>query len=308
MPKKGENISLTSYDDLFETDESRAESQLERVQNIPVRELVPFKNHPFKVLDDEAMLRTTESIAEYGVLTPLIARPLDHGGYEIISGHRRAHAAELAGLAEVPVLVRDMDDDAATVLMVDSNLQRENILPSERAFAYKMKLEAMKHQGSRSDLTSSQVGTKLRTDQVMAKELGESRNQIQRYIRLTNLVPDLLDLVDCKQISFNPAVELSYLSPEEQETFLQAMDEVQAAPSLSQAQRLKRLAQEGNFTMDAAREILNEVKKGDLERVTFRNEQLRRFFPRSYTAQQMQDTIIKLLDQWQKKKSREHER
>lgn len=201
-----------------------------------------------------------------------------------------------------------MDDDAATVLMVDSNLQRENILPSERAFAYKMKLEAMKHQGSRSDLTSSQVGTKLRTDQVMAKELGESRNQIQRYIRLTNLVPDLLDLVDCKQISFNPAVELSYLSPEEQETFLQAMDEVQAAPSLSQAQRLKKLAQEGNFTMDAAREILNEVKKGDLERVTFRNEQLRRFFPRSYTAQQMQDTIIKLLDQWQKKKSREHER
>ena len=308
MPKKGENISLTSYDDLFETDESRAESQLERVQNIPVRELVPFKNHPFKVLDDEAMLRTTESIAEYGVLTPLIARPLDHGGYEIISGHRRAHAAELAGLSEVPVLVRDMDDDAATVLMVDSNLQRENILPSERAFAYKMKLEAMKHQGSRSDLTSSQVGTKLRTDQVMAKELGESRNQIQRYIRLTNLVPDLLDLVDCKQISFNPAVELSYLSPEEQETFLQAMDEVQAAPSLSQAQRLKKLAQEGNFTMDAAREILNEVKKGDLERVTFRNEQLRRFFPRSYTAQQMQDTIIKQLDQWQKKKSREHER
>lgn len=308
MPKKGENISLTSYDDLFETDESRAESQLERVQNIPVRELVPFKNHPFKVLDDEAMLRTTESIAEYGVLTPLIARPLDHGGYEIISGHRRAHAAELAGLSEVPVLVRDLDDDAATVLMVDSNLQRENILPSERAFAYKMKLEAMKHQGSRSDLTSSQVGTKLRTDQVMAKELGESRNQIQRYIRLTNLVPDLLDLVDCKQISFNPAVELSYLSPEEQETFLQAMDEVQAAPSLSQAQRLKKLAQEGNFTMDAAREILNEVKKGDLERVTFRNEQLRRFFPRSYTAQQMQDTIIKLLDQWQKKKSREHER
>ena len=308
MPKKGENISLTSYDDLFETDESRAESQLERVQNIPVRELIPFKNHPFKVLDDEAMLRTTESIAEYGVLTPLIARPLDHGGYEIISGHRRAHAAELAGLSEVPVLVRDMDDDAATVLMVDSNLQRENILPSERAFAYKMKLEAMKHQGARSDLTSSQVGTKLRTDQVMAKELGESRNQIQRYIRLTNLVPDLLDLVDCKQISFNPAVELSYLSPEEQETFLQAMDEVQAAPSLSQAQRLKKLAQEGNFTMDAAREILNEVKKGDLERVTFRNEQLRRYFPRSYTAQQMQDTIIKLLDQWQKKKSREHER
>lgn len=309
MPKKGENISLTSYDDLFETDESRAESQLERVQNIPVRELVPFKNHPFKVLDDEAMLRTTESIAEYGVLTPLIARPLDHGGYEIISGHRRAHAAELAGLAEVPVLVRDMDDDAATVLMVDSNLQRENILPSERAFAYKMKLEAMKHQGSRSDLTLGQVVPKFkRSTEAIAEGTGESYKQVQRYIRLTNLVPDLLDLVDCKQISFNPAVELSYLSPEEQETFLQAMDEVQAAPSLSQAQRLKKLAQEGNFTMDAAREIMNEVKKGDLERVTFRNEQLRRFFPRSYTAQQMQDTIIKLLDQWQKKKSREHER
>ena len=308
MPKKGENISLTSYDDLFETDESRAESQLERVQNIPVRELVPFKNHPFKVLDDEAMLRTTESIAEYGVLTPLIARPLDHGGYEIISGHRRAHAAELAGLAEVPVLVRDMDDDAATVLMVDSNLQRENILPSERAFAYKMKLEALNHQGQRSDLTSVQVEQKSNARSILAKETGSSEATIFRFIRLTNLVPDLLELVDCKQISFNPAVELSYLSPEEQETFLQAMDEVQAAPSLSQAQRLKKLAQEGNFTMDAAREILNEVKKGDLERVTFRNEQLRRFFPRSYTAQQMQDTIIKLLDQWQKKKSREHER
>ena len=308
MPKKGENISLTSYDDLFETDESRAESQLERVQNIPVRELIPFKNHPFKVLDDEAMLRTTESIAEYGVLTPLIARPLDHGGYEIISGHRRAHAAELAGLAEVPVLVRDMDDDAATVLMVDSNLQRENILPSERAFAYKMKLEALNHQGQRSDLTSVQVEQKSNARSILAKETGSSEATIFRFIRLTNLVPDLLDLVDCKQISFNPAVELSYLSPEEQETFLQAMDEVQAAPSLSQAQRLKKLAQEGNFTMDAAREIMNEVKKGDLERVTFRNEQLRKFFPRSYTTQQMQDTIIKLLDQWQKKKSREHER
>ena len=308
MPKKGENISLTSYDDLFETDESRAESQLERVQNIPVRELIPFKNHPFKVLDDEAMLRTTESIAEYGVLTPLIARPLDHGGYEIISGHRRAHAAELAGLSEVPVLVRDMDDDAATVLMVDSNLQRENILPSERAFAYRMKLEALNHQGQRSDLTSVQVEQKSNARSILAKETGSSEATIFRFIRLTNLVPDLLDLVDCKQISFNPAVELSYLSPEEQETFLQAMDEVQAAPSLSQAQRLKKLAQEGNFTMDAAREIMNEVKKGDLERVTFRNEQLRRYFPRSYTAQQMQDTIIKLLDQWQKKKSREHER
>ena len=308
MSKRGGNISLTSYDDIFETDESRAESQLERVQNISISELVPFKDHPFKVVDDEAMLRTTESIAQYGVLTPLIARPLEGGGYEIISGHRRAHAAELAGLTEVPVLVRQMDDDAATVLMVDSNLQRENILPSERAYAYKMKLEAMKHQGSRSDLTSSQVGTKLRTDQVMAAELGESRNQIQRYIRLTNLIPELLEMVDQKQISFNPAVELSYLAPEEQEIFMQAMDEVQASPSLSQAQRLKKLAQEGDFTMDAAREIMNEVKKGDLERVTFRNEQLRKYFPRSYTTQQMQDTIIKLLDQWQKKKARDQER
>ena len=308
MPKRGGNISLTSYDDSFETDESRAESQLERVQSIRLSALVPFKEHPFKVVDDEAMLRTTESIAQYGVLTPLIARPLEDGSYEIISGHRRAHAAELAGLTEVPVLVRRMDDDAATVLMVDSNLQRENILPSERAYAYKMKLEAMKHQGSRTDLTSSQVGTKLRTDQVMAEELGESRNQIQRYIRLTYLTPEVLAMVDQKQISFNPAVELSYLKAEEQEMFIQAMDEVQAAPSLSQAQRLKKLSQEGGFTLDAAREIMNEVKKGDLERVTFRNEQLRKYFPRSYTTQQMQNTILKLLDQWQKKKGRDQER
>jgi ParB family chromosome partitioning protein len=309
MPKRGGNISLTSYDDIFETDESRAESQLERVQNISISELVPFKDHPFKVVDDEAMLRTMESIAQYGVLTPLIARPLEGGGYEIISGHRRAHAAELAGLTEVPVLVRQMDDDAATVLMVDSNLQRENILPSERAYAYKMKLEAMKRTAGRpSKENVSQLGTQKRSDQIMAEELGESRNQIQRYIRLTNLIPELLEMVDQKQISFNPAVELSYLAPEEQDVFMQAMDEVQASPSLSQAQRLKKLAQEGNFTMDAAREIMNEVKKGDLERVTFRNEQLRKYFPRSYTTQQMQDTIIKLLDQWQKKKARDQER
>ena len=309
MPKRGGNISLTSYDDIFETDESRAESQLERVQNITISELVPFKDHPFKVVDDEAMLRTTESIAQYGVLTPLIARPLENGGYEIISGHRRAHAAELAGLTEVPVLVRKMDDDAATVLMVDSNLQRENILPSERAYAYKMKLEAMKRTAGRpSKENVSQLGTQKRSDQIMAEELGESRNQIQRYIRLTNLISELLEMVDQKQISFNPAVELSYLAPEEQEIFMQAMDEVQASPSLSQAQRLKKLAQEGDFTMDAAREIMNEVKKGDLERVTFRNEQLRKYFPRSYTTQQMQDTIIKLLDQWQKKKARDQER
>lgn len=309
MPKRSTGISLTSYDDIFETDESRAEKQLEHVQNIPISQLVPFKDHPFKVVDDEAMLRTTESIAQYGVLTPLIARPLEDGGYEIISGHRRVHAAELAGLTEVPVLVRQMDDDAATVLMVDSNLQRENILPSERAFAYKMKLEAMKHQGERSDLTSRQVGEKLQTSVgTMSAEIGESERQIQRYIRLTNLIPELLELVDQKQISFNPAVELSYLAPGEQETFLAAMEEVQAAPSLSQAQRLKKLAQEGDFTMDAAREIMNEVKKGDLERVTFRNEQLRKYFPRSYTTQQMQDTILKLLEQWQKKKTRDQER
>lgn len=308
MPKRNGSINLTSYDDIFETDESRAEKQLERVQKIPISELVPFKDHPFKVVDDEAMLRTTESIAQYGVLTPLIARPLENGGYEIISGHRRAHAAELAGLTEVPVLVRQMDDDAATVLMVDSNLQRENILPSERAFAYKMKLEAMKHQGERTDLTSAQVGRKLEAADIVGQEAGESRNQVRRYIRLTNLIPELLALVDQKQISFNPAVELSYLAPEEQEIFLAAMEEVQAAPSLSQAQRLKKLAQEGNFTMEAAREIMSEVKKGDLERVTFRNEQLRKYFPRSYTTQQMQDTILKLLDQWQKKKARDQER
>ena len=307
MPKRGGNISLSSYDDIFETDESRAESQLERVQQIKISELVPFKEHPFKVVDDEAMLRTTESIAQYGVLTPLIARPLEEGGYEIISGHRRAHAAEMAGLTEVPVLVRDMDNDAATVLMVDSNLQRENILPSERAFAFKMKLEALNHQGQRSDLTSVQIAPKLSTE-VIGESAGMSKDNVKRFIRLTNLIPDLLEMVDQKQISFNPAVELSYLAPEEQEIFLQAMDEVQAAPSLSQAQRLKKLAQEGSFTMNTAREIMNEVKKGDLERVTFRNEQLRKYFPRSYSTQQMQDTIIKLLDQWQKKKARDQER
>lgn len=311
MPKRGVNISLTSYDDIFETDESRAESQLERVQSIRLSALVPFKEHPFKVVDDEAMLRTTESIAQYGVLTPLIARPLEDGSYEIISGHRRAHAAELAGLTEVPVLVRRMNDDAATVLMVDSNLQRENILPSERAYAYKMKLEAMKHQAGRpAQENYSQVGNnsgKLSSEE-MAEELGTSKNQIFRFIRLTNLIPEVLDMVDRKQISFNPAVELSYLKAEEQEMFIQAMDEVQAAPSLSQAQRLKKLSQEGGFTLDAAREIMNEVKKGDLERVTFRNEQLRKYFPRSYTTQQMQNTILKLLDQWQKKKGRDQER
>ena len=312
MPKKGANISLSSYDDIFETDESRADAQLERVQKIPISELVPFKDHPFKVVDDEAMLRTMESIAQYGVLTPLIARPLEDGTYEIISGHRRVHAAQAAGLTEVPVIVRDMDDDAATVLMVDSNLQRENILPSERAFAYKMKLEAMKRQGERTDLqeqaTSTQVGRKLETAEMVGKEVGDSRNQVRRYIRLTYLIPEFLDLVDEKKISFNPVVELSYLKPTEQEMFLSVMEWSQNAPSLSQAQRLKKLSQEGKLTPDAMREIMNEVKKGDLERVTFRNETLRKYFPRSYTAQQMQDQIIKLLEQWQKRKQRDQER
>ena len=306
MPRKGANISLSSYDDIFETDESRADSQLEKVQKIPISELVPFKNHPFKVVDDEAMLRTTGSIAQFGVLTPLIARPLEDGGYEIISGHRRAHAAEAAGLTEVPVIVRDMDDDAATVLMVDSNLQRESILPSERAFAYKMKAEALNHQGQRTDLTSGQVVPKFkRTTEEITAETGESYKTVQRFIRLTNLIPELLDMVDQKQISFNPAVELSYLTPEEQQHVIEAMDFTQAAPSLSQAQRLKKLSQEGGCTLEAMQDILGEVKKGDLERVAFKSEQLRKYFPKSYSPKQMQDTIIKLLEQWQRKRQRE---
>ena len=312
MPKRDGNISLSSYDDIFENDESREDRKLERVRKVSIGELVPFKDHPFKVVDDEAMLRTTESIAQFGVLTPLIVRPLEEGGYEIVSGHRRAHAAQLAGLMEVPCIIREMDDDTATVLMVDSNLQREHILPSERAFAYKMKLEAMKHQGQRTDLqedgTSSQVETKLRSDEKMADELGKSRAQVQRYIRLTNLIPELLELVDIGKISFTPAVELSYLSPEDQETFLKAMDYAQTAPSLSQAQRIRKMSQEGRCTYDAMCEVMNEVKKDDLDRVTFRNVQLRKYFPRDYTVKQMQDTIYKLLEQWQKKRNREHER
>ena len=302
---------MSSYDDIFETDESRADARLERVQNLRISDLVPFKNHPFKVIDDEAMHRTTESIAQYGVLTPLIARALENGTYEIISGHRRAHAAEAAGLTEVPVIVREMDDDAATVLMVDSNLQREHILPSERAFAYKMKLDAIKHQGSRSDLTSGQFDPKLRrrrTNKIIADEAGESVKQLQRYIRLTNLTPALLDMVDQKKISFNPAVELSYLKPEEQELFVEVMDWAQAAPSLSQAQRLKKLSQEGICTVENMRDIMNEVKKGDLDRVTFRNDTLRKYFPKSYTPRQMQDQILKLLEQWQRRRQRDQER
>ncbi len=311
MPRTGANISLSSYDDIFETDESRADSQLEKVQKIPISELVPFKNHPFKIVDDEAMLRTTESIAQFGVLTPLIARPLEDGGYEIISGHRRAHAAEAAGLTEVPVIVRDMDDDAATVLMVDSNLQREQILPSERAFAYKMKMEAIGRQGERTDLTCGQVGHKspgMKTREILADQTGDSARNVQRFIRLTNLIPELLDMVDQKQISFNPAVELSYLTPEEQQHVIEAMDFTQAAPSLSQAQRLKKLSQEGECTLEAMQEILGEVKKGDLERVAFKSEQLRKYFPKSYSPKQMQDTIIKLLEQWQRKRLRDQER
>lgn len=280
---------------------------VETVRQIPISELVPFEDHPFRVVNDGAMLRTTESIALYGVLSPLIARPREEGGYEIISGHRRAYAAEQAGLDTVPVIVRDMDDDAATVLMVDSNLQRESILPSERAFAYKMKLEAMKHQGERTDLTSGQVGPKL-TNAEIGKTTNDSMTQVKRYIRLTNLIPELLDMVDQKQISFNPAVELSYLKAEEQQHVIEAMDFTQAAPSLSQAQRLKKLSQEGSCTLEAMRDILGEVKKGDLERVAFKSEQLRKYFPKSYSPRQMQDTIIKLLEQWQKNRQRDQER
>ncbi|MBO7515309.1 MAG: ParB/RepB/Spo0J family partition protein [Lachnospiraceae bacterium] len=311
MPKRDGNISLSSYDDIFENDESRADRQLERVRKVKIGELVPFKNHPFKVVDDEAMLRTTESIAQFGVLTPLIVRPLKEGGYEIVSGHRRVHAAQLAGLTEVPCIIREMDDDTATVLMVDSNLQREHILPSERAFAYKMKLEAMKHQGSREDLTSGQHGPKLestRSNRIVADEAGDSVKQVQRYIRLTNLIPELLDLVDTGKLSFTPAVELSYLSPKDQEAFLKAMDYAQTAPSLSQAQRIRKMSREGRCSYEAMCEVMNEVKKDDLDRVTFRNVQLRKYFPRDYTVKQMQDTIYKLLEQWQKKRDRSHER
>ena len=284
------------------------EKQTDWVQKIPITELVPFKDHPFKVVEDESMLRTTESISMFGVLTPLIARPAEDGKFEIISGHRRAHAAAAVGLTEVPVIVRDMDDDVAKILVVDSNLQRENILPSERAFAYKMKADAMKHQGARTDLTSRQVGTKLRTDEQIAEGVSDSARNIQRFIRLTNLIPELLDMLDQKKISFNPAVELSYLRPEEQQNLIEAMDFTQAAPSLSQAMRLKKLSQEGGCKLDDMCEILGEIKKGDLERVAFKSEQLRKYFPKSYTPRQMSDVILKLLDQWQKKRQRDKAR
>ena len=309
MPKNSLNVSLKGADDIFSTEESRQEQQREQVQQIPIGELFPFKNHPFKVLDDEAMTRTVESIAQYGVLAPLIARPRPDGdGYEIISGHRRQYAAKLAGLDTLPVIVRQMSDDAAVILMVDSNLQREHILPSERALAYKMKLEAIKNQGARSDLTSAQVGRKLEAADIVGQEAGDSRNQVRRFIRLTNLIPELLDMVDEKNISFNPAVELSYLDESQQRAFLEAMDGTQNAPSVSQAQQLKKMAQCGEFTYEKAFDILGQEKKSEQDTVTIKNDILRKYFPRSYTPRQMEEKIIQLLDAWQKKQQRRNER
>lgn len=299
---------MSSYDDIFQTDQSREEAQQERVQEIKLSDLHPFKGHPFKVVDDEAMQKTVESIAQFGVMTPAIARPRPEGGYELIAGHRRHHASELAGKETMPVIVRDMDDDAATILMVDSNLQRETLLPSERAFAYKMKLEAIKHQGQRTDLTSSQVGMKLQAMDIVGQEAGDSRNQVHRYIRLTELIPELLDMVDEKKIAFNPAVEISYLKPNEQQDFLEAMDYAQSTPSLSQAQRLKKFSQEGKCSLDAMCAIMSEEKKGELDRVTIKHDVLRKYFPKSYTPKQMEDTIIKLLEQWQRKREKSMER
>ena len=308
MTKSGFNVSLKGADDIFSTEESRQEQQREQVQQIPIAELHPFTNHPFKVLDDESMQRTVESVEQYGVLSPLIARPRPEGGYEIISGHRRQHAAQLAGLDTLPVIVRQMDDNAAVLLMVDSNLQRENILPSERAFAYKMKLEALKKQGARSDLTSRQIVGKLETADLVGKGSGESGRQVQRFIRLTNLIPELLNMVDEKKLAFNPAVELSYLDEAQQRDFLEAMNDTQNAPSLSQAQRLKKLAQEGHFSYDVAFAVMGEEKKDELDKVVIKNDTLRKYFPRSYTPKQMEDTIIKLLEQWQRKQQRQNER
>lgn len=308
MPKKGGNISLKGYDDIFSTEQSRTESQQERVQEIPLSELHPFEGHPFRVVDDEDMLKTVESVKEFGVFTPAIVRPDPDGGYEIISGHRRHRASELAGKETMPVIVRDLDDDSAIILMVDANLQRETILPSERAYAYKMKLDAIKHQGTRSDLTSDQVGPKLTAAQKVAEEANDSQTQVKRFIRLTELIPELLDMVDTGQIKFNPAVELSYLAHEEQKDFLSAMDYAQAAPSLSQAQRIKKLAQEGECSLEAMCEIMDESKKGELDRVTLKTDILRKYFPKSYTNKQMEEKIIQLLEQWQKKREKSMER
>lgn len=308
MPKGSLNVSLKGADDIFSTEESRQEEQREQVQQIPIGELFPFKNHPFKVLDDDSMSDTVESVKQYGVLAPLIARPRPEGGYEIISGHRRQHAAELAGLETLPVIVRDMSDDAAVILMVDSNLQREHILPSERAFAYKMKLDAIKNQGVRSDLTSPQVASKFRSDDEVAKGQGISGDTVRRFIRLTNLIPELLDMVDNKTVSFNPAVELSYLSPEQQQEVIRAMDDTQNFPSVSQAKRIKKLAQDGTFITETVVAIMGEAKKDELDKVVIKNDTLKKYFPRSYTPKQMEDTIIKLLDQWQRKQQRQNER
>lgn len=311
MPRKGANVTLSSYDEIFTTEESRTESQQEHVQMIPLSELHPFEGHPFRVVDDDEMQKTVESVKQYGVLTPAIARPDPDGGYEIISGHRRLRASELAGLDKLPVIVREMDDDTAIIFMVDSNLQREHILPSERAFAYKMKMDAIKHQGQRADLTCGQLGHKLdgrKSREIIAEQTGDSARTVQRYVRLTELIPEIRDMVDEKKIAFNPAVELSYLKPEEQREFLDAMDYAQAAPSLSQAQRLKKLSQEGECKLDAMCEVMNEVKKDDMTTITIPHDVLRKYFPKSYTPQQMKDVIVKLLDQWQKKRNREQAR
>ena len=309
MKSSAKNIRLTSVDDLFSTEESRADEQREKVQEILLSELHPFPNHPFKVVDDERMLDTADSIREHGVLVPAIARPRPDGGYELIAGHRRKRGCELAGLDTMPVIVRNLDDDASTIIMVDSNIQRESLLPSERAFAYKMKLEALNHQGKRAGLTSSQLGTKLmRTDEILAEQSGTSRNQVQRYIRLTELVPDLLDMVDAKKIAFNPAVELSYLKPEEQTALIEAMDSEQDTPSLSQAQRLKRFSQEGTLSPDMMRAILSEEKKTDMDRVTLTGDTLRKYFPKSYTPRQMEQTILKLLEGWHRRRQQSQER
>ena len=308
MKSSARNIELKSVDDLFATEEIREDTQREKVQNIPLEELHPFKNHPFKVKDDAAMQDTVDSVREYGVLVPAIARPDPDGGYELIAGHRRHHASELAGKETMPVIVRDLDDDAATIIMVDSNLQREELLPSERAFAYKMKLEAIRHQGKRQELTSSQVGMKLQALDIVGQQAGDSRNQVHRFIRLTELIPELLDMVDERKIAFNPAVELSYLKKEEQTLLLEAMDSEQATPSLSQAQRLKKFSQQKMLSLDVMRAVMSEEKKTDLDRVTLKNETLRRYFPKSYTPKQMEDTIIKLLEGWYKKRQLSQER
>lgn len=311
MKNSAKKIELASVDDLFSTEEGRQDAKLEKIQEIPLSELHPFKNHPFKVKDDEAMMETADSIKQYGVLVPAIARPDPEGGYELVAGHRRHRASELAEKETMPVIVRDLDDDAATIIMVDSNLQRESLLPSERAFAYKMKLDAMKHQGERVDLTCSQVGNKLegkKSSEILAEQVGQSKNQIFRYIRLTELIPELLDMVDEKKIALNPAYELSFLKKEEQVDLLDAVDSEQATPSLSQAQRLKKYSQEGHLTLDMMRVIMGEEKKSDLDRVTFTSDTLRKYFPKSYTPQRMQETIIKLLEAWQKKRQRDQER